>query len=306
MRRILLLLLLAVAAPAETWRVVADGSRLRFSGSTSLQDFHGSARVVGGVIDTDPNHPGGWIEADAASMDTGGARRDRRMHAEVMRSKLFPSVRFDLRAIDPTAEGMIARGTWTMRGIARELAIPVRLARGNEVRAIAAFVLDIRRWDIEPPRVMVLAIDPDVRVEIDLLLRPAPDAIAPRIDRGLNGVDAVDAADAVVDLGQRVANTSIVLYEDAGAADAVTWCTRLKEAGLTVLPIRHGVHPGVGGPDQSLIDAAGAIRTRLAMPRARVAVLAFGDDAQLIDMVLGAPKGEAVARSRRMMGASPP
>ncbi|HYE05930.1 MAG TPA: YceI family protein [Planctomycetota bacterium] len=306
MRRIIFLLLLVGAAGAETWRVVADGSRLSFRGSTSVQEFHGSARVAGGVIDTDPNRPAGFIEADAASMDTGGARRDRRMHAEVMRSKLFPSVRFDLRAVDPTPDGMIARGTWTMRGIAREVAIPVRLARGNQVRAIAAFVLDIRRWDIEPPRVMVIAIDPDVRVEIDLLLRPDPDAVAPRIDRSLNGVVAVDAADTAIDLGQRVANTSVVLFEDAGAVDATTWCARLKEAGLAVLAVRHGERAGVGGPAEALTDAPGAIRARLAMPRARVAVLAFGDDAQLIDVVLGAPRGEAVARSQRMMGASPP
>ncbi len=305
MPRIPILLLFVVAAGAETWRVVPEESYLRFSGSTSLQDFHGSATVVGGVLDTDPDHPGGYIEADATTMDTGASRRDRRMHAEVMRSKNFPTVRFDLRAVDPTPDGMIARGTWTMRGIARELAIPVRVARGDTVHAIASFILDIRRWDIDPPRVMVVAVDPDVRVEIDLLLRAEPDAVAPRIDRSLNGVAVADAAGAVVELGVAVANSTIVLFDAAGAEDAAIWCARLKEAGVPSTAIRHGDYPGTSGPAEALVDVPGAIRARLALPPARVTVLAFGTDANLIDMVLGAPKGEALARSRRMAGFSP-
>src|SRR5688572_31865539 len=106
---LLILLLLAAALPAaEVLKADPAQSAVTFHGSSTLHDFDGTAKLVNGAFDLAAGH--GMIEADATSMNTASEGRDEKMHGEIMVTKTWPRIRFDLTRFEP-APGAATGGT---------------------------------------------------------------------------------------------------------------------------------------------------------------------------------------------------
>jgi polyisoprenoid-binding protein YceI len=169
--RILLPLLLAACVGAVDYTIDLAASKVAFSGTSTLHDFGGSARLVSGSLHLDPSKPSGEIDADAASMATGSAGRDERMHSFVMEAGTYPRVSFVLTAWAPASGGGTATGTWTMKGVPRPVTIPVAISGEH---ATAHLALNIRDWGIKTPRLLFVTVGDTVQVDLDLVLHPAP------------------------------------------------------------------------------------------------------------------------------------
>lgn len=170
MRSALLIILVATLAAAD-YTVDLTQSSVKFSGTSTFHDFTGTAKLVSGSLHVDATTPSGTVEADTASMNTADAGRDERMHNFVMDIAAFPRVRFDLTGWTPQAAGGQAAGTWTMKGVAKPVSMPVVIANGH---ATARFDLNIRDWGIRTPRLVFVTVGDIVTVELDLVLIPAP------------------------------------------------------------------------------------------------------------------------------------
>lgn len=130
---------------------------LSFTGHSTFGDFVGTTTAVsGGVIGSaDVAGARGWVEAPVASLATGNSRRDGDLRFTMEAAK-YPTMRFDLAgftvnsaAAPPEPVAGTLRGTLTIHGVARDVAIPATLvAAADTIDASGAFPLDLADYRI--------------------------------------------------------------------------------------------------------------------------------------------------------------
>lgn len=299
---LLLMMLSATLTAAEALKVDPAQSTVTFHGSSTLHDFDGTAKLVAGVFDLAAGH--GMIEADATSMNTASEGRDEKLHGEIMVTKTWPRIRFDLTRFEPapgSATGGVAHGRWTMHGVTREISIPLTFSDVGmpPVRhANADFTLDIRRWSIPVPRVVIITVDPLIKVAIDLALVPdATAVVTPAPARDIVGVELPDAAGAPRGLA---AGRPVVVCDTDHYSEAKEWITAL----VAKLPVarqplvvvmddalaeKKRAKWTTKAPTNALFDWSASLRKRLSLPSAPVQVIIV--DAN--NRVLGIVDGEA-------------
>ena len=123
---------LPAAAATETWTVDRDHSSVGFTVRHLVSNVRGQFGTFTGTVRLDPQHPEqGAVEftIDAASIDTDNAKRD-----EHLRTPDFfdvannPQITFKSKKVVALAPNRFAvAGTLTMRGVSREVTLPVEL-----------------------------------------------------------------------------------------------------------------------------------------------------------------------------------
>jgi polyisoprenoid-binding protein YceI len=123
---------LALAAPLSAQAVPdlpLQAGELAFDGRGTLGGFTGTTASVRGALvgGADLEAVRGWVEADAASLDTGNGRRDKDMRSS-LEVERFPVIRFELAAVgagtaDADSIPVTLRGTFTIHGVQREQAV---------------------------------------------------------------------------------------------------------------------------------------------------------------------------------------
>lgn len=112
---------------------------------------------------------GARLRFDFEDVETGRDRRDREMR-DWLEYESFPEAEFVLDALETEGEGLVAKGSFTMHGVEREIAFPVSVeGEGDRVRIRAETTLDHRDWDLEEIRAFLfMTVDPVLRIEIDI------------------------------------------------------------------------------------------------------------------------------------------
>ncbi len=292
-------------AAAEVLTVLAEQSSVTFHGSSTLHDFDGTAKVVGGAFDLTAG--AGMVETDATSMNTASAGRDEKMHGETMLSTTYPRIRFDLTRFETTASGGTAYGRWTMHGVTRELSIPLTFATFATIATIgtpaarharATFELDIRRWSIPVPRVVIITVDPLIKVTIDLALKPdAAATVAAAPVRAIVGMVLPNAAGVACAVA---AGRSLVVCDTDHYSEAKEWIAVLaKKLPADRLPLMvvmddalaEGKRPKwtAKAPANALFDWSASLRQHLLLPTAPIQVVVV----DTMNRVVGIVDGEA-------------
>lgn len=148
---------LPAAAATDIWTIDKEHSTVSFQVRHFVTKVRGQFDAFQGSVQLDPQHPeAGTVEftIDAKSIDTDAPKRD-----EHLRSPDFfdvadnPQITFKSKKVVPLAAGRFAvAGTLTMRGVAREVTLPVEVLGttkdpwGN-VRAGFATALTLNRKD---------------------------------------------------------------------------------------------------------------------------------------------------------------
>ncbi|MGH7519488.1 MAG: YceI family protein [Gemmatimonadales bacterium] len=114
---------------------VGEG-RLSFDGRATIGDFMGTTTTVRGEMTggNDLRAVRGWVEAPVITLVTGNERRDKDLNKS-MESDRYPTMRFELTGVTPTAEqGDTAlvdlQGKFQIHGVEREVTIPATVVRG--------------------------------------------------------------------------------------------------------------------------------------------------------------------------------
>lgn len=316
---ILLLTLTAALSAADRYVVVPETSTVAFNGSSTLHDFAGTAKITSGAVTLDGASSAGAIEVDATTMNTAHESRDKKMHGEIMATKTYPTVRFDITGFTPSPEGGTVTGLWTMHGVSRVVSATVKLEPGDVVRAKSSFVLDIRSWDIPVPRAaLVISVDPKITVTLDLALRPAPDAAMPATPpRTLAGLAITDAAGAPVQLDQLARNRPVIVFDEDGVSEAKDWVTALAaKLPADRQPIAVLTASGLSdkakakalrkGPAGALVDAGGALRTGLKLPTREALALTVTAEGVVGDPVIGDAESEGRDLVLQRLGVASP
>jgi hypothetical protein len=140
---------------------------------------HGSARNVTGFVDaefgpdglnTNPS-PAMHVEVPVEQFKSGNAMQDREMW-KLIDSRRFPTVAADLRSIENegSAGRYKAAGDVTLAGRQRRYEGSLNVTReGDTLRVEGDLVVDIRDFGLQPPRFLMLKVEPHVNVHLRLV-----------------------------------------------------------------------------------------------------------------------------------------
>ena len=155
------LLALVAGTPAhaatETWAVDKDHSTVSFQVRHLVTKVRGQFDAFAGTVHLDPQHPEqGNVEfaIDAKSIDTDNAKRDEHLRTpDFFDVASHPQITFKSKKVVPLGTNRYAvAGTLTMRGVAREVTLPVELLGTSKdpwgnTRAGFATTLTLNRKD---------------------------------------------------------------------------------------------------------------------------------------------------------------
>ena len=163
------------------FRFVPARSTVHIEGSSSLHPIQTTANGVEGYVDLEFG-PGGEVTSGASPVGTltfpldklssGNAMEDRELYRRAEIRK-FPTIKGVLDQVGPPAEdGTFAvGGDVTFKGVTRhyEHLLGITAVDDTTVALSGASRFDIRDFGMQPPKVMMLKVDPEVDVSIDIL-----------------------------------------------------------------------------------------------------------------------------------------
>ncbi|MFQ5536845.1 MAG: YceI family protein [Gemmatimonadota bacterium] len=185
-------------AAAQEFQVDLDAANVvRFISRASIEEFEGVTDRIDGYVYLPGVGPDGtlplgepseselYFEVDLASLDTGIGLRNRHMRDNYLEVEKFPYATYEARILS-VAEGsggsgregyrVISQGDLSIHGVTRRVRIPCDTepedASGFAVRC--AFQVLLSDYEIEIPRVMFLKLANEIRLEVEMHLRPAP------------------------------------------------------------------------------------------------------------------------------------
>lgn len=132
--------------------------------------------VESGAIrwDTATGAASGEIVVDAVTGETGNARRDEKMHSQVLESALFPRVIFRVQRLEGevAVEGRsIVRliGSLSLHGSEHPMTVDAEvLVNGERLGAVASFEIPYVEWGLRDASVFVLRVAKRVAVTVEL------------------------------------------------------------------------------------------------------------------------------------------
>jgi polyisoprenoid-binding protein YceI len=149
-----------------------------------LHSVEGTLRLVRGDLrfDTASGRADGSIAIDARSAETGIARRDRTLHAEVLESERYPEILFTAERIEltrgaPERGEVVLSGRVKLHGEEHPLSIPAHLERvDDDIRVTSTFKIPYVAWGLRDVSNWVLRVDDEVLVHVDATASYRPDA----------------------------------------------------------------------------------------------------------------------------------
>ena len=130
------LVVCAAAEGADSFKIDPAHSTIAFKVRHMLGNAKGKFSKFSGTINVDRDHPeqsSVTVTIDAASIDTGIAKRDEHLRGELFNVAKYPEITFKSRRVKQTGAntGEIA-GDLTMHGVTRAITLNVQLLSGAE------------------------------------------------------------------------------------------------------------------------------------------------------------------------------
>jgi polyisoprenoid-binding protein YceI len=174
---VLALVVLASPSAAAELQIELDPdlSSISFRLQATLHSVHGSAATASGSLrlDTESGIMAGEVTVDGASAETGNKKRDKKMHAKVLRTADHPWIVLRARRL----EGELARhgtsdvtlhGEMEILDQSHEIAVPLRIQiDGGRFTAAAEFEVPYVEWGLQDPSTFVLRVAKVVQVTVD-------------------------------------------------------------------------------------------------------------------------------------------
>lgn len=166
------------------YRIVPERSTVWIDARSSLHPIHSETSGLSGFFVGEVS-PGGRIdtalaasavvELPVAALSSGNPLYDREMRRRVD-ARRFPLIRGELREIKETERQgtYLVRGDVTFRGVTRayEDEVVVRRLDHGALEFSGAHTFDIRDFGMEPPRILMLRVHPEVDVRVRIVAVP--------------------------------------------------------------------------------------------------------------------------------------
>ncbi len=145
---VLLALPVVAAAEASTWTVDRTHSDVAFQVRHFLTPVRGEFNDFDGVVVYDPENPAASrveVTVQAASIDTDNERRDGHLRSDdFFAAETHPTLTFKSKKVEQGADGLAVTGDLTIRGVTKEVTVPVEVlgVMGDKAGFSTRFVVD--------------------------------------------------------------------------------------------------------------------------------------------------------------------
>jgi polyisoprenoid-binding protein YceI len=160
------------------YRIVPARSRVWIEARSNVHPIQTEADGLQGWLDLDISDgkvnvdktSGGHLEFPVENLKSGNAFEDRELRRRI-EARRYPSITGDLKAMtraDAPSSYMV-NGNLTFRGVTRTYEDAMTVAAGNGTVTLAGrSTFDIRDFGMEPPRILMLKVQPEVSVRVEI------------------------------------------------------------------------------------------------------------------------------------------
>lgn len=183
-----LLLTIPAFCETQTYTILRRLSSMTFEVSAQLHEVHGESRSFSGTITGDPadiTTAKIQLKLDPASLNTDNEKRDKELRDHCLEVVTFPAIEFESTSIDAPQKQLregqavdaTVHGKLKMHGLEKDIAVPVKITlKGEELSAGGSMAVVLDEWKIFRPKVMVVQVQNDVKINFTVGGRrnPAP------------------------------------------------------------------------------------------------------------------------------------
>lgn len=162
--------------------LIAPGrSRVWIEARSSLHPIHSETDGLEGWLELELNGggrvnldapAGGHLELPVEQLRSGNSLEDRELKRRID-ARRYPTIQGDITAMKATEEECryLVEGDLTFTGTARSYADQITLERVDErtIRLTGESTFDVRDFGMEPPRILMLKVEPEVTVRVDIV-----------------------------------------------------------------------------------------------------------------------------------------
>ena len=163
------------------YTIVPGASEISIGARSTVHAIKGSAVDVSGAVEADVDggrlvrSMTGRLEVPVAGLRSGNPLEDAELQRR-MDARHFPRIVGEVRKAVPLGVDGLFRveGDVTFHGVTRAVEDTVHVrSDGDRLILEGEHVFDIRDFGVKPPRILVLRVDPMVKVRIRLVAEPA-------------------------------------------------------------------------------------------------------------------------------------
>jgi polyisoprenoid-binding protein YceI len=156
------------------WTIIPERSRLSAEARSSLHPIRAETDRLTGAFEAEIGPvgadlrvpPSGQLRLEAAALRTGNVLYDREIARRVEIAR-YPEMRGEIRGVERLPDGRYRiRGDLSFHGVTCGIAgdVALRMLDDRTVELEGETILDMRDFGLEPPRLLMLRVHPDVRV----------------------------------------------------------------------------------------------------------------------------------------------
>jgi polyisoprenoid-binding protein YceI len=162
------------------YRIVPERSCVWIDAKSSVHPIHSSTEGLeghveieiasGGSVDLEVT-PAGELSLPVSRLSSGNRMEDRELQKRID-SRRFPTIKGVIDQVKPSdGDGnYTVSGEITFRGVSRryEDDMTIRAVDGQTIQLVGRSSFDIRDFGMEPPRILMLKVDPQVAVRVEI------------------------------------------------------------------------------------------------------------------------------------------
>jgi len=160
------------------YTIIPERSRVWINARSSVHPIHSTTDGLEGFIDLDADgdavvgpHPTARLSFPVKRLSSGNPLEDRELRKRID-ARRHPTISGVLTAVVPVAdEGrFLVRGDLSFRDVTRSVEDYMTLTAVDDrtIRVAGESTFDVRDFGMEPPRILILRVEPDVEVRVEI------------------------------------------------------------------------------------------------------------------------------------------
>jgi polyisoprenoid-binding protein YceI len=163
------------------YSIVPERSQVWFDAKSSLHPIHSSTDGLEGYVELEMGadgvvdlavKPTGRLSLPVSRLSSGNRMEDRELYKRID-ARRFPKIEGVLDTMERSEDGesYTVSGDVTFRGISRRMedTMTIRAIDQQTIQLAGASRFDIRDFGMEPPRVLILKVEPEVNVRVEIV-----------------------------------------------------------------------------------------------------------------------------------------
>jgi polyisoprenoid-binding protein YceI len=160
------------------YTILPARSRVWIGARSSVHPIHSSTAGLEGFIDFDADragrvgsHPAGKLSFPVSRLSSGNPLERRELQKRIG-ARRYPTIDGMLTSMEPLDEGRLrVRGDLAFRGVTRSVEgnMAMSVVDDRTIRLEGESTFDVRDFGMEPPRILMLRVEPDVYVRVEVI-----------------------------------------------------------------------------------------------------------------------------------------